>query len=70
VEQLAKAMKCSSPKEAIGIVGEANDKVKVRYNIGGSLVDQTVSTFPVESSQPHTRSSNRQCSWIPTLARH
>jgi DNA polymerase III sliding clamp (beta) subunit (PCNA family) len=57
VDQLTKATKCSSPKEEIGIVPESKDKVKIRYNIAGNLVEQTISTIPVEDypPAPHVR---------------
>lgn len=48
-EQLTKALKCSAPKENIGIIPqEAHDKVTLRYNIAGNVVEQTISTMPVK----------------------
>jgi len=52
VDQLTKATKCSSPKEEIGIVPEAKDKVKIRYNIAGNVVEQTISTCAVDEYPP------------------
>jgi DNA polymerase III sliding clamp (beta) subunit (PCNA family) len=57
IEQLTKAVKCSSPKEDIGIVPEAKDKVKLRYNIAGNMVEQTISTLPVIEYPPAPRVS-------------
>jgi len=55
VDQLTKATKSSSPKEEIGIVPEAKDKVKIRYNIAGNRVEQTISTFAVQEYPPAPR---------------
>ncbi len=55
VDQLTKAAKCSSPKEEIGIVAESKDKVKLRYNIGGNMVQQTITTLPVDEYPPAPR---------------
>lgn len=52
VDQLAKATKCSSPKEDIGFVPEGKDKVKLRYNIAGNVVEQTISTCAVDEFPP------------------
>jgi len=52
VDQLTKATKSSSPKEEIGIVPEAKDKVKIRYNIAGNRVEQTIGTFAVQDYPP------------------
>jgi DNA polymerase III sliding clamp (beta) subunit (PCNA family) len=52
VDQLTKATKSSSPKEDIGIVPESKDKVKIRYNIAGNRVEQTISTLPVGDYPP------------------
>ena len=46
IDQLSKAVKCSGAKDDIGIVPEAKDKVKLRYNIAGNVVEQTISTLP------------------------
>jgi DNA polymerase III sliding clamp (beta) subunit (PCNA family) len=48
VDQLTKATKSSSPKEEIGIVSESKDKVRIRYNIAGNRVEQTIGTFAVQ----------------------
>lgn len=55
VDQLAKAAKSSAPKEEIGIIPEAKDKVKIRYNIAGNRVEQTISTFAVQDYPPAPR---------------
>lgn len=52
MEQLVKAAKCSAPKEQVGIIPEANDKVRIRYNIAGNVVEQTISTLPVGDFPP------------------
>ena len=52
MDQLAKAAKCSPPKEELGIVAEAKDKLKIRYNIAGNRVEQTITTLPVEEYPP------------------
>jgi DNA polymerase III sliding clamp (beta) subunit (PCNA family) len=52
VDQLAKATKCSSPKEEIGFVSEGKDKVKLRYNIAGNVVEQTITTLPAGEFPP------------------
>jgi len=52
LDQLAKTVKCSSPQEDIGIVPECKEKVKLRYNIAGNTVEQTISTFPVNEYPP------------------
>lgn len=52
VDQLTKATKCSSPKAEIGIVAEAKDRVKIRYNIAGNVVEQTISTCAVDEFPP------------------
>jgi DNA polymerase III sliding clamp (beta) subunit (PCNA family) len=52
VDQLGKAVKCSSPGEDIGIVLESKDKVKLRYNIAGNTVEQTISTLPADEYPP------------------
>jgi DNA polymerase III sliding clamp (beta) subunit (PCNA family) len=52
VEHLTKAVKCSSPKEDIGLVAESKDKLKLRYNIAGNCVEQTVSTLPANDYPP------------------
>lgn len=52
VDQLTKATKCSSPKEDIGFVPEGKDKVKLRYNIAGNVVEQTITTLPVSEFPP------------------
>jgi len=52
VDQLTKATKSSAPKEEIAIVREAKDKVKIRYNMAGNRVEQTISTLPVNEYPP------------------
>ena len=52
VDQLGKAVKCSSPREDIGIVLESKDKVKLRYNIAGNTVEQTISSLPADDYPP------------------
>jgi len=52
LDQLAKTVKCSSPREDIGIFPESKDKVKLRYNIAGNTVEQTISTLPVDDYPP------------------
>ena len=52
VDQLTKAAKCSSPKEEIGFVPEGKDKVKLRYNIAGNVVEQTITTLPASEFPP------------------
>ena len=52
MDQLAKAVKCSAPKEEIGIAPEAKDKVKLRYNIAGNVVEQTITTLPIDQYPP------------------
>src|ERR1019366_544667 len=52
VDQLGKAVKCSSPREDIGITLESKDKVKLRYNIAGNTVEQTISTLPADEYPP------------------
>jgi DNA polymerase III sliding clamp (beta) subunit (PCNA family) len=52
VDQLTKATKCSAPKEEIGIIPEAKDKVRLRYNIAGNIVEQTITTLPVDEFPP------------------
>jgi len=52
MDQLLKAMKASSPKEEVGLVLEPKDKLKLRYNIAGNSVEQTISTLPVIDFPP------------------
>jgi DNA polymerase III sliding clamp (beta) subunit (PCNA family) len=52
LDQLAKAVKCSSPKEDIGIFPESKEKVRLRYNIAGNTVEQTISILSTGQSRP------------------
>ena len=52
VDQLTKAANCSSPNTELGIVPEANNKVKIRYIIAGNIVEQTIGTHAVDEYPP------------------
>jgi DNA polymerase III sliding clamp (beta) subunit (PCNA family) len=52
VEHLAKAVKCSASKKDIGIISESKDKVKLRYNIAGNVVEQNISTLSAADFPP------------------
>jgi hypothetical protein len=52
LDQLAKTLKSMNSEGTLGFVQDAKDKVKLRYSIGGNLVERTISTltpdeFPV-----------------------
>jgi DNA polymerase III sliding clamp (beta) subunit (PCNA family) len=48
LDQLAKTVKSLSSEGTIGFVLDSKDKVKVRYSIGGSLVERTISTLATD----------------------
>lgn len=52
MDQLTKAIKSSSAKEDIGISSEGKEKVRIRYNIAGNQVEQTISTIDVKEFPP------------------
>src|SRR5207253_1716937 len=52
IDQLIKASKSSSPKEEIGISSEGKERVRIRYNIAGNQVEQTVSALDVKEFPP------------------
>ena len=69
VDQLTKATKCSSPKAEIGIVPEGKDKVKLRYNIAGNMVEQTISTCAADEFPRFPRSNSPASNLSRSLAR-
>jgi hypothetical protein len=63
--QLTKTVKCSSPKEDIGIVPESKDKVKLRCNIAGNTVEQTISTAQKIKTISTGAWLQKQIAWLP-----
>jgi DNA polymerase III sliding clamp (beta) subunit (PCNA family) len=45
LDQLAKTLKSMSSEGTIGFILEGKDKVKLRYSIGGNLVERAISSF-------------------------
>jgi DNA polymerase III sliding clamp (beta) subunit (PCNA family) len=70
LDQLTKTVKCSSPKDDIGIVPGSKEKVKLRYNIAGNTVEQTISTLPVDDYPPVPQVRRPGVQLEPGLAWH
>jgi DNA polymerase III sliding clamp (beta) subunit (PCNA family) len=52
IEQLAKAVKSSSAKDSVSLVIEPKEKVKLRYSMGGSPLEQSVPTLDLKEWPP------------------
>ena len=52
IEQLSKAVKSSSVKDNISLVIESEDKVRLRYSLGGNQVEQSVPTLELKEWPP------------------
>jgi DNA polymerase III sliding clamp (beta) subunit (PCNA family) len=48
LDQLAKTVKSLGSEGTIGFMPEGKDKVKLRYSIGGSLVERSINSLPAE----------------------
>jgi DNA polymerase III sliding clamp (beta) subunit (PCNA family) len=52
LDQLAKTVKSMNSEGTIGFIQDGKDKVKVRYSIGGSLVERTISSLAPDEFPP------------------
>ena len=52
LDQLAKTVKSMSSEGTIGFIQDGKDKVKVRYSIGGNLVERSINTLPPDEFPP------------------
>ena len=55
LDQLSKAVKSLSADGTIGFIPDGQDKVKLRYSLGGSLVERTVTSLPAHEFPPLPR---------------
>jgi DNA polymerase III sliding clamp (beta) subunit (PCNA family) len=52
LDQLAKTAKSLGSEGTIGFTKDGKDKVKVRYSIGGSMVERTINSLPADEFPP------------------
>jgi DNA polymerase III sliding clamp (beta) subunit (PCNA family) len=52
LDQLAKTVKSLSPEGTVGFTLEGKDKVKIRYSIGGSLVERDLNSLSADEFPP------------------
>ena len=55
LEQLTKTVKGIKAEGTLGLIPEGKEKVKLRYSIGGSMVEQNVTSFPVAEFPPEPK---------------
>ena len=52
LDQLAKTVKTLNSEGTIGFIQDGKDKVKLRYSIGGSMVERSLNTLPADEFPP------------------
>ena len=62
LEQLVKTAKGLKSEGTIGLVPDGKEKVKLRYSIGGNMVEQNVTTLPVAEFPPTPKVNQPSCS--------
>jgi DNA polymerase III sliding clamp (beta) subunit (PCNA family) len=52
LDQLAKTVKSINSEGTIGFIQDGKDKVKLRYSIGGNMVERSLNTLPADEFPP------------------